>query len=292
MRIPLLIFPLKGAKLRTHRLLGITSRLAKAFPWLKDLQSTKLKLSAGEYLAACVPSAALWGIFPFLLTFVLLVATGNPILESLLKTAPIVLFGPMIFLYYALYPKIFAGKIKERVDQELVFVLKDMLVQISSGVPLLDSMQIIARSDYGIVSSEFEETARQIGVGIPIEDALQNMALRTESEFMRKAIWQLVNGYKAGASLKNVLRNLVESMVVAQTNEIRSYAQELNMWILVYMMLAVAAPTIGATLMVVLSAVAGVGITPALFVTMILTVLVVQIVLIGFVKSRRPVVSV
>lgn len=292
-RVPLLIFPLERVKPLTHRMVGLFKKLVGLYPGLQfDLESARMKISAADYLAACFPSALFWGLFPFALTTGLLTLKGEALEAVLPKTAPTLLIGALIYGYYVFFPRIQAGKISEQVDRELVFVLKDMLVQISSGVPLFESMQIVAKSSYGIVSEEFADVVRQVKVGIPIEDALQNLAVRTNSEYMRKVVWQVVNGFKAGASLKGILQTLVENMSANQTNQIRSYAQELNMWILVYMMFAVAAPTIGATLMVVLSAVAGVGITPGLFITMIVGVLFMQIVLIGFVKSRRPVVNV
>lgn len=293
MRVPLLIFPLERALPMSHRLVGVFKRVANLFPSLEEsLKAARQEISAADYLAACFPSAAFWSLFLFGLTTGLLMAKGEAMAIILPKTAATLVFGPVLYFYYIMYPKILAGKISEQMDRELVFVLKDMLLQVASGVPLYEAMNNIAKSGYGIVSKEFASAVRQIKVGIPIEDALQNMVRHTNSEFMKRITWQIVNGYKSGASLKVVLETLVEDLTARQKNQIRSYAQELNMWTLVYMMFAVAAPTIGSTLMVVLSAVAGVGVTPALFIMMIISSFFVQIGLIGFVKSRRPVVNV
>jgi len=56
-----------------------------------------------------------------------------------------------VLFIFPLLPKVQARKIAENIDRDLVFALKDMQLQISSGVPLYDAMRNVAQADYGRV---------------------------------------------------------------------------------------------------------------------------------------------
>lgn len=293
MRVPLMIVPLETAEKLTYGLRGLFGRLLIIYPGLKyDLLQAEMKISPESYLAATFLSAFLWAFFMFGTIFsVKLLVTGEALAVALRAASPGAGLGLLLYLYYIFYPKIYAGKIAQSVDKDLVFALKDLLLQVSVGIPLYSAMVNISRAEYGVVSDEFAQTVREVRVGVPMEVALQRMAIRTNSEFMKKAVWQMMNGWKAGASLKGILQSLVNDLTVNKRYLIKSYGQELNMWVLVYMLFAVVAPTIGTTLLVVLSAMTGSAVTAFTFAMLIGSSVMVQIFLIGFVKSRRPVVA-
>ena len=127
---------------------------------------------------------------------------------------------------------------------------------------------------------------------IDIEDALEKMASSTSTDFLRRAVWQIVNTLKAGASLKGALRSIIDDLTAEHKNRIRDYSRELNLWSLMYMLFAVAIPTIGATMLVILSSFAGIGVSRGMFIAFLALNFALQFILIGFVKSRRPVVDV
>ena len=292
MRIPLLLVPLETSKKVMHHFVGLFEKILIVHPGIKyDLVEANILMSPAEYLAATALSAFIWSILMFSILFSVFLSGGMSLQESLFRSVSGLFIGIVLYLYYIFYPKILAGKLSQEVDKDLVFALKDLLLQTSVGIPLYTAMINISKAGYGLVSEEFGETVREIRVGIPIEDALQRMAVRTRSEYMKKAIWQIINGWRAGATLKGILRSLVDDLTANKRNLIRSYGQELNLWILVYMLFAVVAPTIGATLLVVLSAMAGGGVSMMSFIMLISASFIVQVILIGFVKSRRPLVA-
>jgi len=293
MRIPLLIIPLGTAEKLTYGLRGVFGRVLIIYPGLKyDLLQAEMKISAESYLAATFLSAFLWGFFMFGSIFAAkFLVSGAGFAASAEAAAPGAGLGLLLYLYYIFYPKVYAGKMAQSVDKDLVFALRDLLLQVSVGIPLYNAMVNISKSEYGGVSDEFAQTVREVRVGVPMEVALQHMALRSNSEFLKKSVWQLMNGWKAGASLKGILQSLVNDLTINKRYLIKSYGQELNMWVLVYMLFAVVAPTIGTTLLVVLSAMTGSAVTNFTFGMLIGGSVMVQIVLISFVKSRRPVVA-
>jgi len=293
MRVPLMIIPLGTAEKLTYSFRGLFGRLLVLYPGLRyDLLQAGMRISAESYLASTFLSAFLWAFFMFGAIFSAKFFVSGAGLSVAANTAlPGAGLGLLLYAYYIFYPKIYAGKVSQSVDKDLVFALKDLLLQVSVGIPLYNAMVNISRADYGVVSDEFAHTVREVRVGVPMELALQRMAIRTNSEFLKKSVWQLMNAWKAGASLKGVLQSLVNDLTVNKRYLIKSYGQELNMWVLVYMLFAVVAPTIGTTLLVVLSAMTGSSVTAFTFAMLIGSSVMVQIILIGFVKSRRPVVA-
>ena len=100
-----------------------------------------------------------------------------------------------------------------------------------------------------------------------------------------------INTIKVGASLKGSLRAIINELTICERERIRNYSRELNMWVLAYMLFAVAVPTIGTTVMMILAGFAGYNMTKEMFVLFLLINFAIQYILIGFVKYRRPVVN-
>ena len=73
--------------------------------------------------------------------------------------------------------------------------------------------------------------------------------------------------------------------------KIKAYAQELNMWGLIYMLASVVLPSMGVTLLVILSSfLGGEIIGEGLFWGILLFLVFFQIFFIQFVKSKRPII--
>ena len=90
--------------------------------------------------------------------------------------------------------------------------------------------------------------------------------------------------------MEGVLREMVKDLTVDRKNRIRNYANELNLMVLVYMLFAVVIPTIATTLVIVLGPFMGVNMGPRVFYIILPVCFFVQVALMEFVKSRRPVV--
>ena len=274
---------------------GIGSKLASVYKSLAyDLRKAAIELEDKEYFAVSILNSFIYFAFFFIFLFLILFELQNkPLVESAAKAIGLS-FAIFVLILIVLisYPKIIAGKRAEQIDRNLVFALKDMMLQIISGVSLFNSMANIANSNYGEASKEFGKAIKYIQSGMSLEHSLQKIAIESNSGYMRRTIWQLVNTIKVGASLKGSLRAIIAELTIEQKDKIKGYAHELNMWILAYMLFAVAVPTIGTTLMIILSAFSGYAITKELFVAFIIINLIIEYILIGFVKYRRPIVSI
>jgi len=293
-KVPLMIIPLDNAIAITRRWRGFAGKLVKIYPALRvDLAESDLKVEADEYVAASMFSSIMIGALITLILATLLAVlkatAAKTVIMSLLSG--VLITALFMFVLFS-YPSILAGKKAELMERDLIYALKDMLLEISSGASIYTALSSVAGSGYGDVSAEFTKVMGKVNVGIPVEDALQDLAVASKSERLRNSIWQIVNAMMSGSSMDGVLRDMVKEMTADRKNKIRNYAQELNLMVLVYMMFAVVIPTIATTLVIVLGPFMGVDMGPRIFYIILPVCFFIQVALMEFIKSRRPVVHI
>ena len=310
--VPFLLWKNSRACQAASHLRGFTLKLKPLVPFIgRHLQKSNLSLSAEDYLGLTLLNAILY-LAIFMISFVILqslsalpalwssglttaavseVASHSINLSVLYKSLAyslllLVLFVGVLFIY----PRLLAQKKAENIDQNLIFALKNVSLQVRASVPLYNALMNVAQGDYGEVSAEFEQVAQDINAGKSMEQALAAAALRTNSEFLRKIVRQLTTSLKAGANVKLALQVVIDDLAEDQKSKIKNYVQELNVWTLVFLLFAVAIPSIGSTIFIILSSFAGIGLTEGVFLFFLMVCLFIQIALIGLIKSRRPVV--
>ena len=273
---------------------SISIHLLKFVPGFKeDIQRTDVEEKPADYISGCLFTAFISGCFFFILLFFLnYFINAKTFSEAFRSSLGIGLGIFFLFSFFLIfYIKILAGKKAEQIEKNLIFSLKDLLLQISSSVSLYDAMVNLSKSKYGQVSKEFDKVVRLINTGMPMEEALNRMAKESKSEYLRRTVWQLINTLKAGASLKTAVQTIIAELTLNQRDKIIAYARELNLWTLLYMLFAVAVPTIGAVMLVILGSFVGFSITKTTFVSFIFICFFVQLSLIGLMKARRPIVQ-
>lgn len=259
----------------------------------KDLRKTGIELTASRYLNVAIVNAGVWFLLFALLFFGLLfVVQEEPLQGAILRSLLYGLgLGFLMVIVFIRYPRILAGKKAEEIDTYLVFALKEMLLQVNSGVSLYSAIVNVGRQNYGSVSEEFAQVGRDVNAGVSMRDALERLAGRTESQVLRRTVWQLINALQSGSSIDTMLHSMIEDATMDKRTRIRDFSHELNLWGLLYMTFAVAVPAIGLMMMIILSTFGGAGVTKGGFIAFVAIGFFAQIGLIGFIKSRRPVVS-
>ena len=121
-------------------------------------------------------------------------------------------------------------------------------------------------------------------------DALEEIAANNPSTLFRRAIWQLVNGMKAGADMGMVIEEIMGSLGEQQLIQIQNYGSQLSPLAMFYMLAAVIVPSLSVTLIIILSSFIAIpeNVTKIIFWAMLVMVIFVQIMFLGLIKSRRP----
>jgi pilus assembly protein TadC len=286
-----MLFSVERADKFNRRFLWIGEFLKSFFPRLeRNLEQAEIPLSAERYLSAAFFSALVYGVVFFFLFYFLFFIRNAEITPagSVLPLLIALAFFFVFFFILIISPGLSAKNYSRKIDQKLLFALKSMLVQVSSDVSLFDAIANVGKADYGAVSREFAVLAREISSGMSEADALERMALATKSDYLKKTAWQLSTAIKSGASLQKALASIVENLANKQARDIKDYAAELNLWILMYLLLAAAVPTLGITFLVILSSLGGASIGTEHVIMIVLVSFAVQVALIGFVKNRVP----
>jgi pilus assembly protein TadC len=286
--IPLSPFPLPMLQRFSEPFQGIGSSLARTFSGIElELEQADIALKPEQYLAIGVFTAVFHFLFWTIVVGLFMVRLA-PDLMFTMPPAVGFIFATLVFIQIIAYPKILVKKKVRDVEQNLIFGLRTITIQIRSGVSLFASLSLVAYGNYGTLSSELKRAVDEINAGIPEEDALQRAAIRTPSVFFRRSLWQIVNGLKAGADISLVLTELVRTMTKEQIIQIKKYGADLRLLSLVYMMLGVIVPALGLTLLVILSTFPDSPVTETMLWGFLGFIVLSQVMYIGIIKSKRP----
>ncbi len=287
MQIPFSPFPYPLLKSISQRFIPIGWKLGKLFPNLEiQLQQANIEIELKEYLAIMVFLAAFYFFFfSFLFALALSKITENFLLLGITMG---IIFAFLMLIQLSMYPIMKVRKKQRGIEKNLLFALRTMLIEIKSGVTLFDAMQLIGNSTYGALSAEFKKTGDEINTGTTYADALQRLATNNPSQYFRKAIWQIVDGMKAGGDISSIIKETVKSAARDQRIAISHYGAELRLLSLVYMMIGVIAPVLGSTFLIVLGSFPQLKITEFIFEALLGGIILTEFLYIGIIKSRRP----
>ncbi|MCX6773050.1 MAG: type II secretion system F family protein [Candidatus Micrarchaeota archaeon] len=202
-----------------------------------------------------------------------------------------------IFGYTLIYPQWLSSKRKGEVERNLLFAARHMMIQTSAGVPLFDVMASLSeeyddkRLNYGQIGKEFKKIVKEVRGGRDLNSALEEAASLSPSPYFKRMLWQIANANKAGANMGVVLRDVVEFLSNEQRILIRDYGSQLNPLSMFYMLSCIIAPTMGIIFLAIFSSVATLPVNELTFIAILCIMVVVQIVFIGMIKSRRPAVA-
>ncbi len=287
----MMLYSLEKAKRFSEKYLFIGRFLSKVMFSLKyDLQKAEITIDEERYCLAAVVSAVMYG-FMFLfvgMAFGVIINKGFGV--GTIAVMFVTGFGAFLamLVFHLIYPKLAAFQLASMVDQELLFAMRTILIQLSSGISLFDTMKSISKSNYGQVSKEFALVIMDVNSGISETEALEKLAFRTKSEVLKKTAWQLTTTLKSGGSVTSALNSQVEELISKQMNSIREYSAELNLWTLVYLIVAAAMPSLGITFLVIASSISSSGIGPEAVILIILLSVSVQCAMIFLVRSKVP----
>jgi len=267
---------------------GFGTKVAAVFPFLeKELEQAEIGYSKETYGAIMATLFVFYFLFGTLISAIFVRSFA---VEFLFTLSPVLgfIFGLLVVIQLAFYPKISLKKKTRDIERNLVFALRTILVEIKSGVTLFDAINIVAEGDNGEVSKEFRKAVEKIETGTFQEDALEEMGENNPSLYFRRTIWQLVNGLKAGSDISIIMSSLVDDLSKEKTNQVRKYGNSLKLLSLLYMMLGAIIPALGLTLLIILSTFPQISITEEMFWAMMVFIVVSQFMYLGIIKSSRP----
>jgi len=287
MRVPFCLFATPVAKRFSRKLYFLTGPFTKINPRLdSQLEKAGFDLDARSYISISMLGAAFMSVLFFFVVYLLSIRMFfNGLVYGALTG--VAMFFIIIF-YNTRYPNLLLIKKSRNLEKNMVYAMKHILVQVKSGVPLFNAIVTVSEKDYGEMSVQMKRLVKEVETGTPLESVLDEMALDTNSEHFRRALWQLSNSLKSGVEISDTLVGIISNLVHDQRIAIRRYGAQLNPLTLVYMMIAVILPALGITLMIVMSSFSGTAVPKSMFYILLFGVAAFQFVFIGMIKSKRP----
>jgi len=253
-----------------------------------NLKKAGYDMSALQYLAIILFMSLTMFIFSsiVIVLFFMLMKTGNDpyIMASIPFIASI-----STFLYFFFMPKLKIMKDARQIDKNLEYMLKDMQIQLTAGVPLFNAIANVGVGGYGKCSEIANEIVQEVESGSSMQDVLHIYGMLSPSDGLKRALWQISNAMQTGSDVKTALVAISDDIRREKENKIKVYGQELSLWALVYMMMVIVMPSMGVTLLLVLSSFVGARtVNEDVFWMILMVVIIIQLMFISMIRGKRP----
>ena len=262
--------------------------LTKKFPNLPDtLRKAKMLYSPEEFVRRTLLSS-IYTSSGFVFVLFLLLARAMPkkdLVIFLLVSFPI--FFIMLFFYFFQFPKAKISKIDKEISKEIIYSGRYLAVELESGVTLYDAMKNLGRS-YPATGAYFNEIIAKINIGTSMEDAITESIETCPSDGLIKIFWQISNSLRTGSDIAEPLKTVVETLIKEQQIAVNEYGRKLNPLAMFYMLIAIIMPTLGVTMITIISIFVGLNLNLPILLVIAGLVAFMQFMFVAMVNSIRP----
>lgn len=267
---------------------GFLNSVAQKFPSLKkSLVQAGMHYTPAGFVQVSILTAVYVSAALLIITW-LLVRSEAYALPLVLVLAP--LFYVLAFIYAMQFPKVKSIMRAKKIEQELVFAGRHMLIELKAGVPLFDSMLGISR-EYGEMSLEFNKIVEKVTLGVPMGVAMHEVADSNPSKYFTRLVLQLANSLSSGSDVATALEASLDQISKEQIIELKAYGQKLNPLVMFFMIFGIIMPSLGVAFVIILvSFLGGSGVafgSSALF-GVLVAIGLVQFIFLSMMENSRP----
>ncbi len=262
--------------------------MTKSFPMLKlKLKQAGMDDKPEDFTRKTFVSA-FYMTTGLVVTLFLVLAKLNVLKGIVFLVVPIIFI--VMFLYMFKLPDLKISKKEKEVSREIVFAGRFIIIELESGVPLYNAMVNVAKN-FEIVGKYFKEITDKVDLGTSMEDALNEAVEFIPSDDLRKILWQIINSIRTGADIAKSLQSAMSQITRDQINEVNKYGKKLNPLAMFYMIIAVILPSLGITMMIILSSFIQFQLSLTILLALAGFLGFVQFMFIAMVKFSRPAVE-
>lgn len=263
-------------------------RIAKAFPGLKaKLKEAGMDDKAEDFIKKTFISA-FYMTTGLVVSLFLVLAKLNLIKGAVFLIVPVIFV--VMFFYMIRLPDVKISKKEKEISKEIVFAGRFLIIEIESGVPLYNAMVNISKN-YAVIGRYFKEITDKIDLGTSMEDALNDAVEFIPSNDFRKILWQIINSIRTGSDVSKSLYSVMDQITKDQITEVNKYGKKLNPLAMFYMIIAVILPSLGITMMIILSSFIQFQLSLTILLSLAGFLGFIQFMFIAMVKFSRPAVE-
>jgi len=259
-------------------------RLARRYPWLDlKLKQAGMPETREQFLEKTLLTATMMTTG---LSVVLLILIKGAIFPMItLATIPLIFF--IMFYFFLHEPEVKVKKEIASVSKEIVFAGRFLMVELESGIDIYNALIAVSKN-YSSVGKYTRHIVKEVDLGTSIEDAINLEVEITPSDELRKVFWQILNSLRTGADTSKSLKSVVEQIVKEQQIQITEYGRKLNPLAMFYMIIAIILPTLGITMLLVISTLMAIQIDFKILMVVLGVISFMQYMFLSIVKSSRP----
>jgi flagellar protein FlaJ len=269
----------------------INTKIEKLFPSFKYALNNLNYFDTDAYFTAALLSALLTAIIatPIFYFYLKSSSPTTPLNTITLKSVILgVLLFAITYFFHLFFPTIRAKTFANEIDKNLLYVLKDMLIELKSGATLYQVLVNISNSNYGLVSRQILYAVKLTNAGMPLDQALKKLATKTQSENFRRILWQIITALQSGAYLEPVLTSALKVAEVNEEEKIMKYSESMNFIVLLYMLVSASIPAIIVPFLMILILFIPITVSANMILLIFAALLLIQLALIIYVGSARP----
>ena len=138
------------------------------------------------------------------------------------------------------------------VENDILFAARDMIVSMRSGLPLFNAMMTVS-TGYGDASKEFKKIIDRVQLGMPMEQAIDEVSAKSKSKTFKRLMLQAETSIKVGADVVGTIQEVISDVSQERVIELRRYGQRLNAIAMFYMLFGVIFPSMGLAIAAIMS---------------------------------------
>lgn len=228
----------------------VFQRVAKASPSLRmKLKQAGMEDKPEDFIKKTFLSA-FYMTTGLVVALFLVLAKLNVLRGFLFFIVPVIFF--MMFFYMIRLPDAKISRKEKDISKEIVFAGRFIIIELESGVPLYNAMVNVSKN-YEVIGRYFKEITDKVDFGTSMEDALNEAVEFIPSNDFRKILWQIINSIRTGSNVAKSLYSVMEQITKDQITEVNKYGKKLNPLAMFYMIVAVILPSLGMTMLIILS---------------------------------------
>jgi flagellar protein FlaJ len=184
-------------------------------------------------------------------------------------------------------PTVKISRIDKDINKEIVFAGRFLAVELESGVNLYDAMKNMVKS-YPVVGAYFKEMVDKINIGTPMEEAVSEAIESSPSDSLTKILWQISNSLRTGSDIAEPLKTVVDTLIKEQQIMVNEYGRKLNPLAMFYMLIAIIVPSLGVTMLTIISIFAGLRLNLVILLFIAGLIAFMQFMFVAMINSIRP----
>jgi len=104
-------------------------------------------------------------------------------------------------------------------EKEVMFLefSRNLVESVKAGTPISRSIVNVKDKDYGSLTPHISKLSNQISLGIPVREALENMALDVNSKTITRAVTLISEAEQAGGEIETILEAVATSVSQTET---------------------------------------------------------------------------